>query len=50
MMNKEKTNQPKVFTPILNSNTLLCKETGEVKYLTVMVYDADQSYDEFIVQ
>ena len=49
-MSKEKTNQQKIFVPVLNSNTLVCNETGEVRYLTVMIYDENQNYDEYIVQ
>lgn len=38
----------KVFIPVLGSNTIVCEETGEVKYLTVMVWDIEKDYTEYI--
>ena len=40
----------KVFVPVVGSNTMICKETGEVKYLTVMVWDDKKDYNEFVVK
>lgn len=50
MMNKEKINQQSIFIPVLNSNTLVCHETGEIKYLTVLVDDVFKNYDDYIVK
>ena len=38
-----------VFKPVLGSNTLVF-ETGEVKYLSVIVWDEEKDYTEFIVK
>ena len=49
-MSKEKPNQQLIFTPVLNSNTLVCYETGEIKYLTVIVDDVSKNYDAYIAK
>ena len=47
-MSKEKQVKEKVFVPVVGSNTIVCKKTGEVKYLTVMVWDEKKDYTEYI--
>lgn len=46
--NKQETKKELVFKPVLGSNTLVCEETKEVKYLTVIVVDIKKDYTKFI--